>query len=265
MSNNKLLSGSRNFITLILVLVGCVFLSTSSWSSSNQSDDLQDKLPEVKNRTESFHLVGVERVGRLLQLRLRNTSGKSITAYRISASDGWETGIDYILGDESVAPGEEEEFQTPLSNLVRRDAQGVGYQDVTISAVVFEDKSIEGDFNSGTFILNDRRGQKVQLNRINREIQSLFKEADTDQLSALSKLKSRVAALPEKRPEGEPIAFQVGLHYMKQHVLKQIEDIEQWSKSKGSAVLPGELQGSRTVREGLTKLMDLNNKRAAKL
>ena len=263
--SNKLLSSNKNAITLILVLVGIIFLGTSSWSSGSQFNAQQDKLPEINNRTESFQLVSVEKVGRLLQLRLRNTSEKAITAYRISSNNGWETGIDYILGDESVAPGEEEEFRTPLSNLAKTGTSGIEYQVVTISAVVFEDKSIEGDIDSGDFILNERRGQKVQLNRINREIQASFKEADADQLSALRKLKSRVAALPEKRLKEQPLAFQFGLQYMKKHVLKQIDELERWSKSNGSIRLQGEFHGSRTLQDGLTRLMDLNHKRAARL
>ncbi len=251
---------SSIFAFLALLFIGS--LGADIWPSGARPDPQKDELPKVKNETESFQLVSVEKIDSLLQLRLKNTSNKAITAYRIGYGDGWQTGIDKILGDYVVAPGEVEEFRTSFSNVSNSD-NSASPRTVTILAVVFDDRSSEGDFEAASRILNDRLGQKIQLERINSLIQATLKSPDANTPVALSRLKSQITSLSEDQGKGQPLAIHLGLHYMKQHVLKQLEGIEQWQQS--GQVLEAELYDSTDVQDALVKLKQLGEKRIAKL
>ena len=248
---------------VVLILLFVALLSASVMTSRALPEPQNQELPRVRNETESFQLISVERLGYLLQLRLKNTSKKAITAYKIGYSNGWQTGIDKILGNEVVAPGEIEEFRTPFSNVSNSD-DPTSPRTVTILAVVFDDRSSEGDFQAADDILNDRLGQRIQLERINLLIQGVLKSPDTNTPAALGRLKAQIASLSEDQGKGQPRAIHTGLYYMKQHVLKQIEELEQWQRD-GKDMLREELYGSVNLQDALVKLKKLGEKRIPKL
>jgi hypothetical protein len=252
-----------NTIFAILALLFLASLGVGNWPSGARQRAQKDKLPQVKNETESFQLVSAEKIDFLLQLRLKNISKKAITAYKIGYGNGWQTGIDKIIGDDMVAPGEIEEFRTPFNNISNSD-DPASPQSVTILAVVFDDRSSEGDFQAADEILNDRLGQKMQLERINRLIQAVLKSPDANTPAALGRLKSQIASLSEDQGKGQPFAIHIGLYYVKQQVLKQIEYIEEWQQS-GKALLEAELYDSVNLQDALVKLKKLGEKRIAKL
>ena len=258
---NRFNRSSSKPIFFVLLLVA--FLSVGGMSSRALPEPQKEELPQVRNETESFQLISIERIGYLLQLRLKNTSKKAITAYKIGYNNGWQTGIDKIIGDDIVAPGEIEEFRTPFSNLSNSDGP-TSPQTVTILAVVFDDRSSEGDFQAADDILNDRLGQKIQLERINRLIQGVLKSPDGNTPAALSRLKSQIASLSEDQGKGQPRAIHTGLYYMKQQVLKLIEELEQWQRD-GKALLRTELYGSVNLQDALVKIKELGEKRIPKL
>jgi hypothetical protein len=248
---------------VVLILLFVALLSASVMTSRALPEPQRQELPQVRNETESFQLVSVEKIGDLLQLRLKNTSKRAITAYKIGYSNGWQTGIDYLIGDDVVAPGEIEEFRTPFNNLSSSD-DPTSPQTVTILAVVFDDRSSEGDFKAADDILNNRLGQKIQLERINRLIKGVLKSPDSNTPAALSRLKSQIASLSEDQGKGQPRAIHTGLYYMKQQVLKQIEELEQWQRD-GKALLRTELYGSVNLQDALVKIKELGEKRIPKL
>lgn len=268
---------------IILTLLFVALLGASVMISRALPESQKHELPRVKNETESFQLVSVDKIGDLLQLRLKNTFNKAITAYTISYGNSRQTGIDKILGNDVVAPGEIEEFRTPLANVSNSDASTLQEQVVTILVVVFDDRSSEGDFKAADDILNDRLGQKIQLKRINRLIRAALNSPDVDTPATLSRLKAQIASLPEDQEVGQSLAVHFGLNYMKQHVLQHIADIERWHQSGGKSMLQAELYKSDkfqgqlrkfkirealdnlSIQDTLGMLKELNDKRIAKL
>src|SRR6185503_4203345 len=132
----RYIAGLKNssFIPIIIAFCCMAVFGLGSWSPGVRSNPQGDRLPQVKNETESFQLVSAERTTDSIILRVRNTSVQGITAYSVSwghihkfstkpNKDYRPYGAgthDYAIGDNVIAPGAIEEIR--LSSLAFIDA-----------------------------------------------------------------------------------------------------------------------------------------------
>ena len=253
------------FIPIAFILLCVAVFGMGTWSSGVKSDPQADKLPPVRNETESFQLVSTEKSERLLKLKLRNTSQKVITSYTVAFSKGFKTNIDKILGDDLIGPGQVEEIEFPLSNIYGSGSSKSSEPSLTILAVIFEDKSSEGDFKATADILNDRLGQKIQLERISRLMRDALKASDNTLPTALRSLANQVSLLSEEPDKGQPAAVRSGLHYIKQRTLRQIDELQQWAQNRSSLRFEAEFTSGGDLREALTNLKKFSEKKISVL
>jgi hypothetical protein len=234
----------------------CVaLLALSRWLPNTKSDSQKDFLPKIKNETESFRLVSAEKNGAVLVLKMRNVSSKGITAYSISTRPGSREDTDYSLSGHVIAPGDIEETEISSASLYTINSSNQPKPMIRILAVVFDDRTSEGDFGVATIIKDTRLGKKMQLKRINRLIRETLQSSNTSSFHNLSSLKSRIAALSEETEQGEFFspAVRSGLHSAKEDVLTLIGQLEQNENTQSSHSL-SENDISLSLREGLNKL-----------
>jgi len=195
---------------------------------------------------------------------MKNTSKKAITAYVKAVCDVPESSTDYTIGDDLIEPGEVVDITTPVQAVRDKCGVGIAQPNITILAVVFDDRTYAGEVQWATGILEDRRGNKIQLKRINRLLAKASKWPDVSQPVALKRLKAEIAALPVE--EEEAPAVRSGLSDAKQRALFLLDELKQRHEksltTQSRVIIPtrGEMQGIRSIREGIDKLISLNEK-----
>jgi hypothetical protein len=238
---------------------------TVSSSDGRPVQKRSDVLPVVKSKPKSLEFLDTEKTDFGFITRMRNTSRKSITAYTVSLCDTPLFAEDYSIGNRSIEPGRALEIKTPIES-VSHQCGGATEPTLTILAVVFDDRSTEGEFRWAKGILDDRRGQKIQLKRINRLLAKAAAAPDADDPIVIEKLKADIAGLPID--EAAAPAVRGGLATAKQTTLQMIAELEQWqsrregiqSGSSSQISLRSELAGATTLKEGFVNLISFNEK-----
>src|SRR5689334_10878031 len=148
---------------LIASLAGVIYLGSTVWSFSSKNKSTVI----VNNRTHSLEVLKAENHNGHLKLLMQNHSDKAITSYVFTYNP-----------DAQTVETFREEFATSEADLVilpgsvyekvlgfSPSFNGQGDITLNLSAVVFEDKSGEGDPVIIKGIEEDRLGQKIQLLR----------------------------------------------------------------------------------------------------
>src|ERR1700732_3703646 len=167
MDSQTSLSTKPRLFVISSVVLGSVLLSTAVLSSSASRRQQEMSLPTVKDNTGSFQLISLERLDHRFVMRVQNTSQKVITAYAKAVCGFPESATDYTLGDQSIGPGEVVEMDTPAKAVSEHCGYAKTQPTITILAVVFDDRTTAGEYEWAKGILDDRRGEKIQLIRIN--------------------------------------------------------------------------------------------------
>ncbi len=135
---------------------------------------------------------------------------------------------------------------------------------ITILTVIFDDRTTAGEYLWAKGILDDRRGNKIQLKRINSLLRKAQKWPDSGEPAAIERLKAEIASLPVD--EEEAPAVRSGLAGAKQRALYLLDELKQWHHSTLTAEsvhdvhIRGELAGIKNLQEGIDKLISLNEK-----
>ncbi|HEY3135950.1 MAG TPA: hypothetical protein VGL29_07975 [Blastocatellia bacterium] len=260
---NRLPARQRLFVVLSVVL-GTVLLSSALLSPTRAGKQKDISVPVVKDNTGSLRLVSLEKVEDLFVIRLKNTSDKVITAHGQAVCDVPWSSTDYSIGDHPIQPGAVFEIAISARGLSEMCGSTKAEPAITILAVIFADRSYAGEFQWAKGILDDRRGQKMQLKRINRLLSQALKWPDVGEPTAIDKVKSEVDLLPID--EGEAPAVRGGLSTAKQRVSYLLEELKQWhqnsltAKPAQNVPLRGELFGIKSVHEGISRLISLSEK-----
>lgn len=254
------------------IVAGTIILTVSLTvlsSGGRPAQQRRDVLPVVKSQTKSLEFIDTEKTDFGFTIRMRNISSKSITAYTVSLCDTPLFAEDFSIGDRSVEPGTALEINISSAN-VTHQCGAASEPTLTILAVVFGDRSTEGEFLWAKGILDDRRGQKIQLKRINRLLAKAAASPAADGPGGIETLKSDIAALPID--EAEAPAVRGGFATAKQRTLAIIAELEEW-QSRGSAIQSGstrpiplraELAGVTSLQQGFVKLISFNEKLISK-
>lgn len=265
MYSTKSLSTKQRLFVVCSFVLGAILLSTAVLSSSGSRGRQEVGFPIVKDNTGSFSLVSQEKIdGELFVTYLQNTSKRVITAYGTALCDVPWGSTDYTLGDDVIEPGEVFDISISTRGITHMCGSAITQPTITILAVIFDDRTYAGEFQWAKGMLDDRRGHKIQLKRINRVLAKALKSPDANQPAALERLKSEIAALPVD--EGEPPAVRGGLSGAKQRALYHLDELSRWHKSsltshsRRDILIQGELAGIDSLPEGLEKLIKLNKK-----
>ncbi|MBI3653595.1 MAG: hypothetical protein HY231_21400 [Acidobacteria bacterium] len=229
MSETQRLQKTSFFPVVIFFICGALF-SLGIWTSKAKSKQPQNDIPKVKNETESFYLENIERREKRLILKMKNISGKGITAYSFSTNENEKQDFDYSISGHVIKPGEIEEIEISLDNLSPRDGVANKNSTIRILAIVFEDHSSEGDFNIANEIRDHRLGEKNYIQRINQYIEEVLTSPKLDPSTALKMLKSHIALVSEDTYPKFSFAYRMGLRSAKRNILYLLENLEQQEK-----------------------------------
>jgi len=255
------LSTKQRLFVVSSVVLGTILLTASVLSSSGRRSQQEVSLPTVKNKTISLQFIAIEKLQTKFVTRMQNTSNKAITAYVMAACDVPESATDYSIGPDSIEPGKVVEIITPVRAL-DKCSSATTQPSITILAVVFDDRSTEGDYGWAKGILDDRRGLKIQLKRINRLLREALGRADRDEPKAIARLKAEISSLPID--EGAEPAVRGGLSAAKERVLFYLTELEQWHPSAVSSASAqnvssrAEFAGVTRIEEGIARMASLN-------
>lgn len=267
MKKYKILFQGSPSIPVVIVFFCLAFLAASVWSSGARSNKQQDKQRDVTNKTTSFQLVSAETTTDSLILEMKNGSTKGVIAFIVSFGRGLNIPTDYTIGDVVVVPGEIVQEEYPLSYL-----SNLKEQKVAIAAVVFDDRSSEGDSDALEELRSEWLGEKIQLKRINRLLRKAAKLRDMDNPTVVAKLKSEISLLSEDQDAGRSWHVHVGLSMAKQRALYLLNQLDQWhqlggykqQRSDNGFRLQGELSGIANIREGIGKIIQYQHKRISR-
>lgn len=192
----------RNPKALIFILVAiCALVLGIGGFARKSANDLptRSNSPRVQNKTRAFEVKQIRHDEGRVELGLKNGYKRNITAFAVSVNR-LISQVDFLyseLEDQiGIAP---EEVYTSGVSFARSNNPAVAAQenlDIRVLAVVFDDKTSDGDPSLVAEILNMRQGSKIQLTRIiglvNKALTSLPIIDDT----AFDKLRSQISSLP---------------------------------------------------------------------
>ena len=181
------------------------------------ADQASSQGPPLKlsNSTSGFEAVTVETNSGRVRLTLKNNYNKTITAYAISTGDN--THSLHELGFEGLL--------TPGSTL-NHDVRLPSEVNITVLAVVFEDRTSDGDATAAKEINDYRLGKKTQYERIVPLLNKVLAAPDNEMLSALEKAQADIYRFSSDSAEKSHFTI-AGLSDAKESILMDLKELKQ--------------------------------------
>jgi hypothetical protein len=202
------------FAVLVLFLsIGAARKSGSQPGNQDWTQKLQSITPRVQNKTRSFEITrarqnrGVSGSGP--ELSLRNGYDKNITAFAVSVN-GLIALSDFVYSESedgrAIAQGA---VYTRWFGNVRRSAHRPAPAqedfDIEVLAVVFDDKSSDGDKEAIGFLLDQRLKSKRLLTRVVDLLNEDLDSSRTSDDTMSAELRSRISSLSDDPSDSSDI------------------------------------------------------------
>ncbi len=268
MRKYKAVLQSPRFFAAVLAFTGIAFLGGTVWSSSSKSKKSDIK---VNNHTQTLKVISAETHDGHVKMLLRNDSNKNVTAFVVSSvSSGSVFAVTqefaYSESDLVIAAGSVYEFVFSISRDSFNDPRNPS---VDLSAVIFEDKSSEGDPRIAQEIEYERLGGKAQFSRAIPVLEKMLALSDKSMLAYFDKdlksdletalnspaheLQTRLKGLRPlsmNQQEADKLSGQIrsGLEHGKEYLLRKLNDLEE-RKMQGGSVPREEIVGLKTMCE----------------
>jgi hypothetical protein len=269
MNRYKVLLRSPRFFVIVVVIAGAIYLGGNAWSSNK----FQKSIIKINNHTQTFQVINAEKHDGHIKLLFRNDSQKSITAFVISSTMG--LGGVFSVKKELIYSAFDDSFITAGS--VYEETFGIpgslyNQKNITLDlmAVVFDDKSNEGDPQVVQGIEDERLAEKTQFARAiplfdtmlglsNSDMQSYLKaNFKHDLLTALDIVKKDLRVqlkkespqlMIQKETEESLEPVDNGLRSGREYLLEMIKDLENIQKPQGEETLREEIIRTRQILE----------------
>jgi len=164
---------------LIPMLIGAAYLGSAVLSSSPKKDA---RIVKVNNLSRSCELLIAERHNGHVKLLIQNNSNKAITAYALTSNTDARTVFTFeeefatSEGDFVIPSGQSHETVIAIPGSIDRQAEVI----LNFSAVIFEDKTSEGDEVIIRGIEDNRLGQKIQFMKALPVLDKFSRLSDTE-------------------------------------------------------------------------------------
>jgi len=192
-------------VAIILSLGFLVFVKSLPFEALSQ-DDANNLV--VANKTKAFQITEANLVDDGFTLSLKNNDGRRITAFAITVGKEFRITEDFIISEVSdevgIQPQETFKHTYPLS-LSQRLLK------ITLQAVVFDDKTGDGDPVIFEDIRDARLGQAVQFKRTLKLLEKYEDSLNGEHGGDTSKLKQNIEAALNG-PERETLTLLRDLH-----------------------------------------------------
>jgi len=147
--------------------------------------------PPVVNKTKSLEVVRVEKSLDHYKLVLKNGSDRNIAMLRISSGNsGRSTMFLFSQVKPGLAPGATYEIENLSGPETEKDG-------VTISTIVFDDFTFEGDPKFAQEFLAQCEGIRLQTPQVLRLVEQALAASDADLPAAFEKLEAQLWVIPE--------------------------------------------------------------------
>lgn len=196
----------------------------------------------VNTKTSSFDVINVDREGDRIAVTFQNNYDKAITAFSLAINNS-RTNFEFIDTDKIIPPGHTTVKEYRLPNQPQRSEGRTSEDTITVLAVVFDNKSGDGERKIIQEILDTRTGDKIQLKRILPILCELLDQPDANLSAGLSMAKSRINNLP--RPEAIQMSpsTDAAIQDTMQVILYQLEELERVQPERGISELRKQLSG----------------------
>lgn len=225
----------------IVAVLACTTLVVNVLSKMQQQSNIR-----VTNKTRAISAEGTDASFNDIHLKLRNDYSKDITAFVVSIGNfSYKEEFIYSETDKTLAPGASYGIDIPLPSSLK----GRQDQELTIQAVVFADKTNDGDQKVISEIEEERLGEKVQIQRIlpilkralefpeitrnnltsgqfETEVASALNISEPDALMALDKLNPQIATIRQWPKDKLPKQVSSGLRTGKESILHKLQKIK---------------------------------------
>ena len=215
--------------TSLFIVGAFLFISTmpsQSFSRIPNQNSSGERQITVRNFTENLRVVNLQvaQDGRHVILTIKNNHGKAITAFTLGQGRSHST-TELIGTGNVIVPGAErvEEY------LLSQTPEPV----ITIQAVVFDDKSAEGNPEFIKKITEARLGEKTQLTLIIPLLESILNAPDAQLGRVLETNQSRILQLPDLEVSGS-FEFRSALKNTKGLILHHLEQLKQTLQEDGA-------------------------------
>jgi len=182
----------------------------------------------LSNRTNAFEVVKVEINSGRVRLTLKNNYNKTITAYAISAGNNSHS-LHELASENLLTPGNtrDQDLRLPA---------GRNEGDITVLAVVFEDRTSDGDATAAKEINDYILGKSTQYDRIIPLLEKVLAARDNKMQSALEKAQAAIYTLPSDSA-GKSHFIIAGLRDAKESILMDLEEFKQLGQTEGANIL----------------------------
>jgi hypothetical protein len=142
------------------IIAGVVFLVGGARSSKSKSADVT-----ISNKAQTCRVISATKLDRAITLLLTNDSAKNITAYVISfptrRGDVFTVKEEFAYSEIDFVIGPGRTYKSTVDIPFRINSQET--IDLQLSAVIFDDKSSEGDQQVVRGIEDERSGERLQF------------------------------------------------------------------------------------------------------
>jgi hypothetical protein len=217
---------------------------------------------QIRNYTNAFEVVGVETVGEMYVVTLRNVSQKAISAYSWTLGPSnrptYTYDTDGVVSGQVISPGAIYREQISVIAFTHSAETTPSHKAIlNFIAVIFDDHTSEG-FPERIKVLNDRRiGERIQLKRIKRLLNETADGEDSEIASnRLNSLRAHIAALTETPEEGQSDEIGEGLLSAKRHALVMLDHL--MTEHGGIEMLsgPNSAEHAERIRSSLKEQTD---------
>ncbi len=209
-------------IAACLLIVGAIIPSLS------KSHSLQSSKPQIENKTQQFQAVSLElnADGDAYELVLKNNYMKPINAYTIGIGPTSRVDVDLTLADRVIASGETTKETIPVSKLQAPNNPNQLSPNITILAVMFSDKTGDGDTKAIQRVKDRHLGAKIQLQRANAVLDAALATSGSITPDTLASIRAQISSLSVEPSQGQSPMVKSGLQSAQRQVLSELEHSE---------------------------------------
>ena len=229
-------------VVSILLIMLCVGTVLSGFSRRPQNTHVNFK---SNSKTSAVEVEKIEVLNeRIAKVTLKNASAKNIDGIKLSSNKG-SVEIDFLPSWEAdsqrLLPGATYAALFPLTG-------PLDPFEVTVDAVMFDDKSGDGDAERVKEFIHNRRGYNKELKRLKPLLDAALAGPDADSPGILEKLRSQINAVPENE-ENDSGAFRRGQHSAREDFVTDIEFIRDRQAKTGKVQIRRALEEAKARHE----------------
>jgi hypothetical protein len=199
-------------VTLALLSIAVLQRGLPSGSAQNR------KQISISNKTQALQVTRAEVIGNQIHLSVRNGYQQNINWFRLALGKTTSIEADFAFTETGVlSPGQTYQDAYPLD-------PNSDLATITIVAVVFQDKTGEGDETYLKFIREKREGQKLGLKRLLPFLEKSSSSTDNSIESVLEALEKEATTEPAEDASVSE-ARRIGLRNVRERILNEVKRI----------------------------------------